>query len=166
METESKETARIMRIQSKAFRDGDRIPDRHVRDGDDLSPPLVIEDLPEEATSVALIVDDPDAPGKTWVHWLIWGIPADAPELREGVPTGGVLESMGGARQGRNDYGGVGYGGPQPPRGHGVHHYRFTAYALREHVDLDAGAGREALEAEMEGRTVATARLTGTFERT
>lgn len=154
-----------MRIRSSAFQEGDEIPEQYTRDGADRSPPLVVEDVPEGATSLAVVADDPDAPAGTWVHWLIWGIPADHPTLPEDVPTEGVVETLGGARQGKNDFGHIGYGGPEPPRGHGTHHYRFTAYALSEHVDLDAGATREALEAAMADRTVATARLTGTYER-
>jgi phosphatidylethanolamine-binding protein (PEBP) family uncharacterized protein len=119
-----------MRIKSSAFNDGDRIPDRFTGDGEDVSPPLSIADLPAGTRSLALVVDDPDAPS-----------------LPEGVPTEEMLEDLGGARQGKNDFDRIGYGGPAPPPGPGQHHYRFTAYALREHVDLE------------------TARLTGTYSR-
>lgn len=154
-----------MRITSSAFDEGDRIPDRFTGEGDDVSPPLRIEDMPEGTRSLALIVDDPDAPRGTFVHWLAWGIPAEEASLPEGVQQGGVVEAQGGMRQGRNDFGDVGYGGPMPPPGHGTHHYRFTAYALSEHVDLDGGAGREALERAIRDCTIDTARLTGTYER-
>ena len=154
-----------MRIRSSAFQDGEPIPGRHARTGADLSPPLVIEEVPQGASSLALIVDDPDAPAGTWVHWLIWGIPADHTALPEAVPPDGEVGPLGGARQGTNDFGDVGWGGPQPPRGHGVHHYRFTAYALKGSVDVEPGATRGALEAAMADRILATARLTGTFER-
>lgn len=154
-----------MQISSSAFEDGDRIPEQYTRDGDDRSPPLVVEDLPEGTQTLALVVDDPDAPGTTWVHWLLWGVPADQAEIPEDVPGENIVESLGGARQGKNDFDEVGYGGPEPPVGHGTHHYRFTAYALDRHIDLDAGAGRDALEREMEGAILETARITGTYER-
>lgn len=154
-----------MQIRSSAFDDGDRIPERHTRDGADASPPLTIRDVPDGTRTLALICDDPDAPGKTWVHWLVWGIPAEMDQIPEDVPGGNIAESLGGARQGKNDFDEVGYGGPEPPKGHGTHHYRFTAYALSETIDLDAGAGREALETAMKNCTLDTARLTGTYER-
>lgn len=154
-----------MRIRSSAFQDGEEIPREYTRDGADRSPPLAIEDVPEEAASLALVVDDPDAPDKTWVHWLAWGIPAEANEVPEELPKDGLVESFEGIRQGTNDFDEVGWGGPAPPKGHGTHHYRFTVYALRERIDLDAGAKRDALERAMEGRVLETARLTGTYER-
>lgn len=154
-----------MKITTSAFSEGDRIPKEYTGEGADRSPALKIEAVPEEARSLALIVDDPDAPNKTWVHWLIWGIPVDRTELPEGVPGDEVVESLGGARQGRTDFDDIGYGGPMPPVGHGTHHYRFTAYALDQHIDLDAGATRDALESAMEGHVLETARLTGTYER-
>lgn len=154
-----------MRIESRVFGDGERIPKEYSREGADRSPPLAISEVPEEARSLALIVDDPDAPNRTWVHWLAWGIPVDAGELPADLPKGGVVESFEGIRQGKNDFDELGWGGPMPPRGHGPHHYRFTAYALRERLDLDAGATREALEQAMEGRILETARVVGTYER-
>lgn len=154
-----------MRIETTAFDDGERIPDRFTGDGEDVSPPLTISDLPDDTRSLALIVDDPDAPAGTWVHWLIWGIPADLAKLPEGVATDEIVEDLGGARQGTNDFDNIGYGGPAPPPGHGQHHYRFTAYALSEHIDLDAGATREALEDRLEAAALETARLTGTYSR-
>lgn len=154
-----------MKITSTAFAEGERIPQEHTREGADRSPPLAVEDVPEAARTLALIVDDPDAPNKTWVHWLIWGIPTDRPEIPEGLPRAGVVESLGGARQGHNDFGDTGYGGPLPPRGHGTHHYRFTAYALGREIDLEVGADRAALESAIEDCTLETCRLTGWYER-
>jgi Raf kinase inhibitor-like YbhB/YbcL family protein len=153
-----------MRIDTP-FDDGDRIPRRYTADGENVSPPVTIAELPEGTRSLALVVDDPDAPAGTWVHWLIWGIPADRPWLPEGVPAEAVVEEVGGARQGRNDFDAVGYGGPAPPRGHGEHRYRFTAYALREHIDLDAGATREALEERLADAVLETARVSGVYSR-
>ena len=99
------------------------------------------------------------------MHWLAWGLPAARPAIPAGVPGTAVAESVGGLRQGRNDFGEVGWGGPMPPRGHGVHHYRFTVYALRDPIDLEGGAGRSDLERAMEGMVLETARLVGTYER-
>ena len=154
-----------MKITSTAFGDGERIPQEFTGEGADRSPPLRIEDVPDGAEQLALIVDDPDAPNKTWVHWLAWGIPADRTELPEGVPASEVVDSLGAARQGTNDFDRIGYGGPLPPPGHGTHHYRFTAYALDRALDLDPGARRDELERALESATMETARLTGTYER-
>lgn len=154
-----------MKISSSAFQEGDRVPVEHARDGADRSPPLRLEDIPDGTRSIALIVDDPDAPTKTWVHWLIWGLPADQGTIPEGVPGEPTLDSLGGARQGTNDFGDLGYGGPSPPRGHGPHHYRFTAYALDGAVDVAPGARRGALEAAMGEHILATARITAIYER-
>lgn len=154
-----------MRIEGTAFEDGDRIPERFTEDGEDLSPELSFSDLPDGTGSLALVVDDPDAPAGTWAHWLIWGIPADLTSIPEGVPPDEKVEDLGGARQGKNDFDRIGYGGPAPPPGHGQHRYRFTAYALSEHIDLDAGATREALDARLGDVTLETARLTGTYSR-
>jgi Raf kinase inhibitor-like YbhB/YbcL family protein len=154
-----------MRIVSSAFEDGQPIPREHSREGADRSPPLAIAGVPPEAQSLALIVDDPDAPAKTWVHWLAWGVAADRTGLPAGMPNGGVVSAVSGLRQGKNDFGGIGYGGPMPPRGHGPHRYRFTAYALRQAIELEPGATRDALERAMEGKVLETARLVGTYER-
>lgn len=154
-----------MRITSSAFENDEAIPVRFTCDGDDVSPPLRFEDVPENASTLALIVDDPDAPAKTWVHWLVWGVPADIRELPEGIPTDGVVEDFQGIRQGKNDFDRIGYGGPCPPPGHGTHHYRFTLYAMDRHIDLDAGATREALDRRLEDGVIAEARLVGTYER-
>ncbi len=154
-----------MKILSSAFRGGEEIPRKYTREGEDVSPPLAVEGVPGGARSLALIVDDPDAPNRTWVHWLIWDIPASRTELPEGVPTDGTVPALEGARQGVNDFDRIGWGGPMPPRGHGTHHYRFTVHALSEELGLDPGADRSALEAAMQGRVLARARLTGTYER-
>lgn len=154
-----------MKITSTAFADGDLIPEEHTRDDADRSPPLSLEDVPDEARTLALIVDDPDAPDVTWVHWLIWGIPAGRTEIPEGVPQDDIVKPLGDAVQGENDFGELGYGGPQPPRGHGPHRYRFTAYALDADFELDPGATRDDLETAMEGCVLDAAQLIGIYER-
>lgn len=154
-----------MRITSSAFDADAEIPTKYTCDGDDVSPELTFEDVPDGAGSLVLIVDDPDAPDRVWVHWLAWGLPADIGGLPEGVPGDEVVGDIEGMRQGRTDFDDVGYGGPCPPPGHGTHHYRFTLYAPDRHIDLDAGAGREALEEHMEGHVIDEALLVGTYQR-
>mgnify|MGYP006289371545 CR=1 FL=1 len=154
-------------LTSSAFKHGQPIPVEHTGDGEDISPPLAWENAPEQTTEFALIVDDPDAPGaEPWVHWVLYRIPFDRTSLPEAVPMQARLEGeLVGMLQGRNDFGETGYGGPAPPRGHGVHHYRFTLYALDAPLNLPPGAAKSELLAAMEGAVVGEARLTGTCER-
>lgn len=154
-----------MQITSSAFQEGEEIPRKYTGEGADLSPPLKLEDVPDGAATLALIVDDPDAPSKTWVHWLIWNIPADRKAIPEDVPREEEVAVLGGAQQGINDFDEIGYGGPMPPTGHGTHHYRFTLHALSEDLELEPGSDRAALEDAMDGKSMAVARLTGTYER-
>ncbi len=133
----------------------DEIPEKYSKYGNDVSPSVGFSDIPKDAKTIALIVDDPDAPTpEPWVHWLIWNIPADS-DLPEGLPGNPRVQ---GAAQGENDFGNLGYGGPKPPAG--THTYRFQAYALDTELDLEPGAGRDALESVMEGHVVAR----GSFE--
>lgn len=154
-----------MHITSSAFDDGEDIPIEHTGEGADRSPPLDVGDFPDGTRSLALIVDDPDAPSTTWVHWLIWNLPPDLTRIPAGVPQEEEVAALSGARQGTNDFDELGWGGPLPPPGHGVHHYRFTLYALSEPLDLEAGAHRDELEDALEGLTLDSTRLTGTYER-
>lgn len=154
-----------MQITSTAFQDGEEIPRQYSREGAELSPPLAIEDVPDGTETLALIVDDPDAPSRTWVHWLIWNIPADRTAIPEDVPQEETVSVLGDARQGLNDFDEIGYGGPMPPPGHGTHHYRFTVHALSEALELEPGADRAELEDAMAGKTLDSARITGTYKR-
>lgn len=154
-----------MEITSSAFQEGGAIPRKHTGEGADISPPLKIADVPDDAEALALIVDDPDAPSKTWVHWLVWNIPVDRKAIPEDVPQEEEVSVLAGARQGINDFDEIGYGGPMPPPGHGTHHYRFTVHALSDSVALEPGSDRAALEDAIEGKSLAMARLTGTYER-
>jgi hypothetical protein len=154
-----------MQITSSAFQDGEPIPRQYSREGAELSPPLALDDAPDGTEALALICDDPDAPNKTWVHWLIWNIPGDRTAIPEDVPKEETASVLGDARQGINDFDEIGYGGPMPPPGHGTHHYRFTVYALSEALDLEPGADRVDLEDAMDGKVLDQARLTGTYER-
>jgi Raf kinase inhibitor-like YbhB/YbcL family protein len=152
-----------MRIESDAFDNGERIPDRHVR----VSPPLRFADIPGGAVELALIVEDPDAPTPMpFVHWLVYGIPI-APSQSTAELRGAVEEDtpLFGARQGKTTMRHAHYDGPAPPPGHGVHHYHFQVFALDVALDLEAGAGRTELLEAMEGHVVAAGEWIGTYER-
>jgi hypothetical protein len=137
------------------------IPSKYTADGQDISPPLTLTRVPDGAKSIALIVDDPDAPGKTWVHWVMWNIPPEETSLEEGVPAEKELPN--GARQGKTDFGSIGYGGPAPPSG--VHRYFFKVYALDAMLDLPAGATKLELEKAMEGHILSGRELMGRYTR-
>jgi Raf kinase inhibitor-like YbhB/YbcL family protein len=150
-----------MRVESPAFAEGGQIPGRYTCDGKDISPPLSWSGVPEGTKSLALICDDPDAPGKTWVHWVLFNLPPRISELPEGVP---ALETIsGGGAQGTNDFRKIGYGGPCPPRG--THRYVFKLCALDTEVALASGATRADLDRAMKGRVLAEAALTGKYSR-
>ncbi len=151
-----------MKLISTEFSGGSPIPVRYTCDGPDVSPPLSWSDAPDGVVSFALICDDPDAPAGTWVHWVIFNIPADADGLPEGVPTEGVLAD--GSVQGINDFRRVGYGGPCPPRGK-PHRYYFKLYALDARLELGAGATKRDVLRAMEGHVLAEAQLMGTYRR-
>ncbi|QDU40741.1 putative kinase inhibitor [Maioricimonas rarisocia] len=156
-------------IRSSAFAEGEPVLRRHTGDGEDLSPPLAWEGLPEGTQELVLVCDDPDAPTpQPWVHWLIYGLPADVTELPEGIPAEGEISEPVTARQGKNSWPSgrtVGYRGPAPPPGHGTHHYHFRLYALSEWLGLAAGIDRSALERALQGKVLATTEVVGTYER-
>jgi Raf kinase inhibitor-like YbhB/YbcL family protein len=143
-------------LSSTAFIAGDSIPRRHSCEGENRSPPLRWTEVPPDAVSLALIVDDPDAPVGTFTHWVAWGIDP-------GV--GGLPEGERAPREGRNDFGETGYRGPCPPRGHGRHRYVFRLYALAREPAVRPGASRKDLEDALEDNVLAVAELVGTFER-
>lgn len=151
-----------LEITSTAFQNGGDIPMQHTGDGNDVSPPLRWSDPPTKAKSLALICDDPDAPRGTWVHWVLFNLPADMRELRAGVPTGKTLDN--GAPQGKNDFGTIGYGGPAPPKGK-PHRYFFKVYALDRILDLPAGATKNELLTAIKGHVVAEGELMGRYKR-
>ena len=157
-----KEGEMVLAISSSVFQEGDRIPTKYTCDGQDVSPPLAWSDLPSGTQSLALIVDDPDAPGGTFTHWVLFNIPSDSRELSEAVPTQAQLPS--GARQGRNDFRRIGYGGPCPPPGR-PHRYQFTLYALDKPLDLEAGVAKDRLLKAMQGHIVGEGQLTGIYQR-
>ena len=149
-------------VTSAAFTPGGKIPSAFTADGKDSSPALAWANPPAGTQGFALICDDPDAPAGTWVHWLIWNLPASAKGLNEGVQPVKTLSD--GSAQGKNDFGRIGYGGPSPPPGK-PHRYFFRLYALREKLPLAAGASRRELERVMQGKVLATAEVMGTYGR-
>jgi Raf kinase inhibitor-like YbhB/YbcL family protein len=149
-------------LSSPAFGAGADIPKQYTGDGKDVSPPLRWAEPPQGTKSFALICDDPDAPRGTWVHWVLFNLPADRRQLEEGVPTDGELP--GGARQGKNDFGKIGYGGPAPPPGK-PHRYYFRLYALDGPLDLAAGATRSQVVTAMKGHILAEGELMGRYGR-
>jgi len=151
-----------MNLSSTSFHDGSRIPAKYTCSGANISPQLAWSAPPAATVSLALIVTDPDAPRGTWVHWVLYNLPAGTRALPEGLPALGQLPD--GALQGRNDFGEIGYGGPCPPPG-SFHHYVFTLYALDAKLNLPAGEKRAQVEAAMQGHILATGRLIGLFQR-
>lgn len=149
-------------ISTKAFSEGGSIPGKYTCDGADLSPELSWQNAPAGTESFALIADDPDAPGGTWTHWVLWNVPASVAGLPEGVAKNESLDD--GTRQGKNDFKRIGYGGPCPPPGK-PHRYFFKLYALGTTLDLKAGAGRNELERAMQGHVLSEAQVVGTYER-
>lgn len=157
----SKQEAKTMKLASSAFEANNLIPAQYTCDGADISPPLIWEQVPKETQSLALIVDDPDAPEKTFVHWVVYDIPPTVRQLPEQIspikslPNGGV--------QGKNDFGKSGYGGPCPPSG--IHRYFFQLYALDKKLGLAAGASKNQVLAAIEGHVLAKAELIGRYKR-
>jgi Raf kinase inhibitor-like YbhB/YbcL family protein len=149
-------------LTSPSFAEGQMIPVRHTCDGPDLSPPLNWSTVPEGTMSLALICDDPDAPMGTWVHWVIYNIPAGATGLPENLPK--VEQLPDGTCQGMNDFRQVGYGGPCPPPG-SAHRYYFTLYALSGRIEHPGGLTKARLLQEMNGHILASTRLMGRYQR-
>jgi Raf kinase inhibitor-like YbhB/YbcL family protein len=143
-------------LSSSAFKHGAAVPRRHTCDGEDVSPALAWSGVPEGTRSLALVVDDPDAPGRTFLHWLAWGLEPEAGSLGEGEAA---------PVEGTNDFGSTGYRGPCPPPGHGPHRYFFRLHALGAPVDVRGGAGRDELERAIRDHQLGTAELMGTYER-
>lgn len=151
-----------LRVTSTAFAEGGTIPRVHTGDGADLSPPLAWEGAPESAQSFAVICDDPDAPLKTWVHWVLYNIPGDVHSIKDAVPPEPELSN--GARQGVNDFGNVGYGGPAPPPGP-PHRYYFKVYAVDSPLGLPALATKADLLDAIQGHILGQGELIGLYRR-
>jgi Raf kinase inhibitor-like YbhB/YbcL family protein len=151
-----------LKLTSPAFEEGKPIPAKHTGDGTDSSPALKWGAVPPGTKSLALICDDPDAPVGTWVHWVLYDLPATVSELPEKAPTTETLAN--GAKQGLNDFRQVGYGGPAPPPGK-PHRYFFKVYALDAALSLKPRATKKELLRAMEGHILAEGQLMGTYQR-
>ncbi|HIH23422.1 TPA: YbhB/YbcL family Raf kinase inhibitor-like protein [Candidatus Woesearchaeota archaeon] len=144
------------RITSTSFSDGGAIPAKHTCQGENTKEPLRFDGVPKGTVSMALVMDDPDAPVGVWDHWLLWNIDAQTRDIKEhSVPSNAV--------QGKNGWGMSRYGGPCPPSG--THRYTFTAYALDKTVDLAEGSTKRDLERAMEGRIIGKTVLVGTYRK-
>lgn len=151
----------VLTLSSESLKDGS-VPKEFTCDGEDKSPALAWTAPPASAKSLTLTVTDPDAPSGTFTHWVVYNLPANINGLPVGVPKQGQLAH--GGRQGKTDFGQVGYGGPCPPAGK-EHRYVFTLYALDTMIDVDAGAPRDHVEAAMKGHLVAKGELVGRYGR-
>ncbi|MDM7915415.1 MAG: YbhB/YbcL family Raf kinase inhibitor-like protein [Candidatus Eisenbacteria bacterium] len=149
-------------LRSTAFRSGEEIPRKYTCDGADLSPPLEWKKPPSGAKSVVLIVDDPDAPAGTWTHWLVWGLRPDTTSLPEGVTNDRILSTD--ARQGKNDFGRIGYGGPCPPRGP-AHRYYFRIYAIDTVLSPGSDPKRTDVLKAIDTHVLAKGELLGRYAR-
>jgi Raf kinase inhibitor-like YbhB/YbcL family protein len=151
-----------LELVSSAFSEGDFIPAKYTGDGDNVSPPLKWTEPPATTKSFALVMDDPDAPMGTWVHWVIYMIPPSVLELPEGMAKKETV--LDGVRQGRNSGGSIGYDGPAPPKGK-PHRYYFKLYALDDVITLKPGASKEELMKAIQGRVVEETKLMGRYQR-
>jgi Raf kinase inhibitor-like YbhB/YbcL family protein len=151
-----------MLLTSTAFTEGEPIPAKYTCDDKNLSPPLKWSGAPPGAKSLVLIVDDPDAPAGTWVHWVLYDLPATWSELAEDLPKGQHLPT--GAKQGLNDFKHLGYGGPCPPPGRPPRYF-FKLYALDASLDLKPGATKKEVERAMENHVLTQGQLMGTYKR-
>jgi len=159
---------KLIAVTSGAFKPGERIPQRHAypEEGKNVSPALSWSGVPPATMELALLCDDPDAPTpQPWVHWVIYRIPASAAGLPEGIADSREVRNPVGALQGMNSWKRIGWGGPLPPAGHGIHHYHFKLYALDAPLALPAGATKDELLRAMTGHVLAEGELIGTFQR-
>jgi len=140
-------------VRSVAFSQDGHIPKKYSCEGENINPPLEISNIPKEAKTLALIVEDPDAPSGTFYHWLVWNIPPNEPIAEDYIP--GIM--------GKNSFGKTGYGGPCPPKG--SHRYFFKIYALDTELGLQADATKDALEQAMQGHIIAQGELMGKYQK-
>ncbi len=143
-----------MKLSSPEFKHNEPIPKKFTCEGQDINPPLVVEGLPEGTQTLALVMDDPDAPMGTWVHWVVFDIPVISAIEEDSIP----------GRQGKNDFRRHDYGGPCPPSG--THRYFFKLYALDDKLGLPEGIDKQTLEKHMQGHILAQAELIGLYKRT
>jgi Raf kinase inhibitor-like YbhB/YbcL family protein len=151
-----------LNVQSPDFASGALIPTKFSGDGKDLSPNLYWSKAPAQTKSIAITCTDPDAPRGTWWHWIIFNLPPDVTQLKEGQSKGASL--AGGISQGTNDFGNTGYNGPAPPKGP-IHHYHFAVYALDTKLALRPACSKAELTAALNGHVIAAGEYVGTFVR-
>jgi Raf kinase inhibitor-like YbhB/YbcL family protein len=151
-----------LQLSCSAFSEGGTIPKQYTCSGEDTSPPLSWIGIPANAKSMALVVDDPDAPAGTWVHWVLYNIPAEVTSLPAGIPKIATVPNIG--TQGSNDFRRIGYGGPCPPPGK-PHRYFFKLYALDATLNLNPGTTKVAVERALQGHILAQGQLMGKYGR-
>lgn len=144
-----------LRITSPAFTEQSAIPAKYTCDGENINPPLVIDNIPAGTKSLALIMDDPDAPGSVFTHWLLYDL--DPRQVKK------IEENSSPAKEGQNDFGRTGYGGPCPPSG--THRYFFRLYALNRSLGMSSGLKRDELEKELQDNILASSELVGKYSR-
>jgi Raf kinase inhibitor-like YbhB/YbcL family protein len=158
-----------LEVTSSAFVQGHPIPKKYTGEGADVSPPLAWAGVPEGTKELVLICDDPDAPtAEPWVHWVLYKIPVTTKRLPEGIPRRPRLKEPTGSLQGKNSWpepDNIGYRGPMPPHGHGVHHYYFKLYAVEAHVVVEPGLDKKIILEEINAHVLAEGVLMGTYER-
>jgi Raf kinase inhibitor-like YbhB/YbcL family protein len=154
-----------LQINTDAFDEGGTIPESFTCDGVDESPPLTFEGVPDDAETLALIVDDPSAGEEPFVHWLLWNVPADRNEIPQGIPQTETVEELDGASQGTNDFDEIGYRGPCPPEGDDPHTYRFRAYALEAALNVEPGAEVDTFMDAIEENSTADAQTSASYGR-
>ena len=159
--SEEGDEAMPLELRSSAFAHSEAIPEQFTCDGADISPVLQWSNVPDNTQSLALIMDDPDAPAGTWVHWVLYNLPASTRSLPEAIAAEPELAD--GSRHGQNSWGRLDYGGPCPPSG--THRYFFKLYALDTSLDLPVGADKDGLLQAMEGHILSQAELMGTYAR-
>lgn len=151
-----------LELKSEVFENKGYIPDRYTCDAQDFSPPLNWDGVPENTKSLALICDDPDAPFKIWVHWVLFNIPPENGELKEGISQEELAELS--IIRGINDFGKIGYQGPCPPPDK-VHRYSFRLYSLDTILNLEEGASKKEIIEAMQGHIITEAKLIGIYQR-
>ncbi len=151
-----------MQLISDEFKQNEMIPSKFTCDGENISPELKFPDVPDNAKTLAIIMDDPDAPSGTFVHWVLYNMPANKLEIEENFPK--QEKHIDGTLQGKNDFNQIGYGGPCPPAG-STHRYYFKLYGLDKYLDLEAGASKVEVEAAIKGSIVAETELIGLYKR-
>ncbi len=162
-QTQQSDSISTMPLSSPAFKDGASIPHKFSCSGKDISPPLRWTKVPSKAQSLALIVEDPDAPNLIWDHWILFNLPANINQLNAHITPENIKYKK--AKHGKNNFDQLKYGGPCPPKGDGPHTYYFKLYALDTMLSLDAGVQKKQLLQAMENHIVAQGQLKGTFER-